>query len=216
MTQLFTRRASRLFRVSLLVLPLLVGAIFGGLYFYLRSDAAWNVGVPAPQPIPFRHDLHAGELGLDCRYCHTSVENAASAGMPSAQTCMTCHSQIWTGLAALEPLRTSVAFDTPLEWTSVHKLPGHAFFHHGIHVTKGVACQTCHGRVDQMAETVKTETLSMGWCLDCHRNPGAQLNGPDSVFSMIDTASTALSSQELMALHDVVVDNLTDCSTCHR
>ena len=216
MTQLFTRRASRLLRVSLLVLPLLVAAVFGGLYFYLRSDAAWNVGVAALQPIPFRHDLHAGELGLDCRFCHASVENAALAGMPSTQTCMTCHSQVLTGLASLEPLRTSVAFDAPIEWTSVHKLPGHAFFHHGIHVTKGVACQTCHGRVDQMAETVKTETLSMGWCLDCHRNPGAQLSWPETVFSMVDTTSTSLSSKELMALHDVVVDNLTDCSTCHR
>ena len=110
MTQLFTRRASRLLRTALLVLPVLAGVIFGGLYFYHRSDAAWNVGVAAPQPIPFRHDLHAGELGLDCRYCHASVENAASAGMPSAQTCMTCHSQVWTGLGSLEPLRTSLAF----------------------------------------------------------------------------------------------------------
>lgn len=216
MTQLFTRRASRLFRVALLVLPLFSGAIFGALYLYLRSDAAWNVGVSAPQPIPFPHDLHAGDLGLDCRYCHASVEKAASAGMPSAQTCMTCHSQVWPGLAALEPLRTSVAFDAPIEWTSVHKLPAHAFFHHGIHVAKGVACQTCHGRVDRMAQTVKTETLSMGWCLDCHRNPGAQLSEPGLVFSMAETRTTALSSQELMALHDVAVDNLTDCSTCHR
>ena len=216
MTQLFSRRASRLLRVSLLVLPLLVGALLGGLYFYLRSDGAWNVGVAAPQPIPFRHDLHAGELGLDCGYCHASVENTASAGMPSAQTCMTCHSQVWPGIASLEPLRTSLAFDAPIEWTSVHKLPGHAFFHHGIHAAKGVACQTCHGRVDQMAETVKTETLSMGWCLDCHRNPGAHLSEPDAVFSMVDKATTALSGQELMALHDVIVDNLTDCSTCHR
>lgn len=216
MTQLFTPRASRLLRISLLVLPLAVGAVFGGLYFYLRSDAAWNVGVAAAQPIPFRHNLHAGELGLDCRYCHTSVENSASAGMPSAQTCMTCHSQVWTGLATLEPLRTSLAFDAPIEWASVHRLPGHAFFHHGIHVSKGVACQTCHGRVDQMAETVKTETLSMGWCLDCHRDPAAQLSEPEAVFSMADTASTGRPRQELMALHDVVVDNLTDCSTCHR
>ncbi len=216
MTQLFTRRASQLLRVSLLLLPLLVGAILGGLYFYLRSDAVWNVGVSAPQPIPFRHDLHAGELGLDCRYCHASVEKAASAGMPSTQTCMTCHSQVWIGLASLEPLRTSLSFDAPIEWTSVHKLPGYAFFHHGIHVLKGVACQTCHGRVDQMAETVKIETLSMGWCLDCHRDPGAQLSAPDAIFSMVDGTPAAPSGRELMALHNVVVDNLTDCSTCHR
>ena len=216
MTQLFSQRASGLLRAALLILPLLVGVVFGGLYFYLRSEAAWNVGAAAPQPIPFRHDLHAGDLGLDCRYCHASVENAASAGMPSAQTCMTCHSQVWTGLASLEPLRTSAAFDTPIEWTSVHKLPGHAFFHHGIHVSKGVACQTCHGRVDQMAETVKTETLSMGWCLDCHRDPAGQLSEPASVFRMADVAPAAMSGQELMALHDVAADNLTDCSTCHR
>jgi hypothetical protein len=216
MTQLFTRRASRLMRVSLLVLPLLVAAVLVSLYFYLRSDVAWSVGVAAPQPIPFRHSLHAGELALDCRFCHSSVENAASAGMPSTQTCMTCHSQVLTGLASLEPLRTSLVFEAPIEWTSVHKLPDHAFFHHGIHVSKGVACQTCHGRVDKMVQTVKTETLSMGWCLDCHRNPGAQLSASASVFSMVGTTSTSLSSQELMALHGVVVGNLTDCSTCHR
>ncbi|MDQ2634803.1 MAG: cytochrome c family protein [Pseudomonadota bacterium] len=216
MTQLFTPRSSRLLRVSLLALPLLVSLGFGSLYLYVRSDAAWNVGVAADQPIAFRHDLHAGDLGLDCRYCHASVENAASAGMPSAQTCMTCHSQVWTGLAPLEPLRTSVAFDAPIEWTSVHKLPAHAFFHHGIHVAKGVACQTCHGRVDRMTQTVKTETLSMGWCLDCHRNPGTRLSEPEQVFSMTEAGTAALSSQQLMALHDITVDNLTDCSTCHR
>lgn len=216
MTQLFTRRASRLLLVSLLALPLLVAVVLGCLYFYVRSDVAWDVGVAALQPILFRHDLHSGELKLDCRYCHASVEKAASAGMPSAQTCLTCHSQIWSGLASLEPLRTSLAFQAPIEWTSVHKLPGHAFFHHGIHIKKGVACKTCHGRVDQMAETVKTETLSMGWCLDCHRNPGPQLSEPASLFSMTDAKSASLSSETMMALHDVVVDNLTDCSTCHR
>ena len=216
MSQIFSRRASRLFGISLLMLPPTAAAMFGGLHLYLRSDAAWNVGVPAPQPIPFRHDLHAGELGLDCRHCHVSVESAASAGMPTAQTCMSCHSQVWTGLASLEPLRTSLAFGAPIEWASVHRLPGHAFFHHGIHVAKGVACQTCHGRVDEMAETVKTETLSMGWCLDCHRDPGPRLSEPDAVFSMTDAKTTALRDDELMALHGVVVDNLTDCSTCHR
>ncbi|MBA3324135.1 MAG: cytochrome C [Rhodobacteraceae bacterium] len=215
MAQLFSRRTSRSLRAALLILPVFLVAVATGLFFYARSDQAWNVGVAAPQPIPFRHDLHAGSLGLDCRYCHSSVENAASAGMPSAQTCLTCHSQVWSGLATLEPLRTSAAFGAPLAWTSVHKLPDYAFFHHGVHVSKGVACQTCHGRVDQMPQTVKTETLSMGWCLDCHRDPGPQLDPPQSVFSMHAEAQDA-GAGALLDLHDVSVDGLTDCSTCHR
>lgn len=217
MAQIFGRRTSVAFRMAVLAIPALLVGVAVGLFVYWRSDHAWGVGRPADQPIPFRHDLHAGELGIDCRYCHSSVERAATAGMPSARTCLTCHSQVWTGLASLEPIRTSATLGVPVEWKSVHRLPDHAVFHHGIHVQKGVACETCHGRVDQMARTVKVETLSMGWCLDCHRDPIPQLRPSDAVFEMgWDPPTEAERTPTVAELAAAVRHRLIDCSTCHR
>ncbi|MFW6076331.1 MAG: cytochrome c3 family protein [Hyphomicrobiales bacterium] len=215
MAQHFGRRTSTVFRIAVLGLPVLVAGLFvaGGLYW--RSDAAHNIGQPADQPIPFRHDLHVGGLGLDCRYCHSSVERAASAGMPSAQTCLTCHSQVWQGVTTLEPMRTSSALDLPIPWQSVHRLPEFTVFHHGAHVQSGVACETCHGRVDQMARTVKTEELSMGWCLDCHRDPESRLRPPSEVFEMgwIGEGQPPVAAP---SIDPAVARRLTDCSTCHK
>jgi Cytochrome c7 and related cytochrome c len=154
--------------------------------------------MPAPQPIPFNHDLHVGGLGIDCRYCHSSVERAAAAGLPSAETCMTCHSQVWTAAAVFAPIQRSLEQDQPLAWNVLHALPEFAYFHHGVHVANGVACETCHGRIDLMPRTVKTETLSMGWCLDCHRDPAPQLRPPEAIFAMAGTrrrGPAALSSR---------------------
>jgi len=211
MTQLFGRRTSIVFRLAVLGLPVLAAGLLAATGLYLRSDAAWGVGEPAAQPIPFRHDLHAGDLGLDCRYCHRAVENAASAGMPSAQTCLTCHSQVWAKLGTFEPLRTSIALDVPIPWQSVHRLPDFTVFHHGIHVQNGVACETCHGRVDRMAQTVKTETLSMAWCLDCHRDPVSRLRPPAEVFEMGWVGAIPVTT-----LDPVEARRLTDCSICHK
>ena len=216
MAQLFPKRADRRVRAALAAVALgLIGLGLVG-FTYVRSDAYWNVGVPEPQPIPFRHDLHVGSLGLDCRYCHTGVERASAAGLPSAETCLTCHSEVWAGAGVLEPLRTSAAFDAPLAWRSVHALPEFAYFHHGIHVSNGVACEICHGRVDEMTETVKAETLSMGWCLDCHRDPKANLRPPDQVFAMGLEESDPALAQDLARLYEITETGLTDCSTCHR
>lgn len=216
MAQLFTRRADTIVRV---VLALAVLAVIGAGalgFVWSRSASAWNVGKPAPQPIPFRHDLHTGTLRIDCRYCHSSVEQAADAGMPSAQTCMTCHSQVWTGASVLEPLRSSLALGQPIAWTSVHRLPNYAYFHHGIHVTKGVACETCHGRVDRMPKTVKAETLSMGWCLDCHRDPTPELRPRDAVFAMGWQRHGDALPPDLRAFYQAAAQRLTSCNTCHR
>ena len=184
MAQLFEPGATSFFRAAIVLV--LAGALGAAAiaYVWARSDAAWKVGEPAQQPVPFRHDLHAGSLGLDCRFCHSSVERAADAGMPSAETCMSCHAQVWVGASALEPVRTSLALDQPIRWTSVHRLPDFAHFHHAAHVRQGVACETCHGRVDRMPQTVKVHTLSMGWCLDCHRNPASRLGSREVVFAM--------------------------------
>lgn len=216
MSQLFSSRATAVFRAVLVAAPLAAGATFALLYAWSRSDAAWNVGKPAPQPMPFRHDVHAGALGIDCRYCHSGVERAASAGMPSAQTCMTCHSQVWMGASVLEPLRSALSLDQAIVWTSVHRLPDHAYFHHGAHVAKGVACETCHGRVDRMARTVKARTLSMGWCLECHRDPAPSLRPRESVFAMGWTPPTGAAPARSKRFDDAAVRLLTSCSTCHR
>jgi hypothetical protein len=215
MTQHFGRRTSTLFRIAVLGLPVLLAGILIASAFYWRSDTAWNVGEPAAQPIPFQHDLHVGGLGLDCRYCHSSVERTASAGMPSAQTCLTCHSQVWEGLATFEPLRTSMALDVPVPWQSVHRLPDFTVFHHGVHVQTGVACETCHGRVDRMASTVKAEKLSMAWCLDCHRDPAARLRPVSEVFEM-GWIGDGHPPVEIRTLQPAKLRRLTDCSTCHK
>lgn len=216
MAQLFTQTASNAFRV-LIVLSLLacVGAVLLG-YVWARSGAVWNVGKPAPQPVPFRHDLHVGSLGIDCRYCHTNVERAADAGMPSAQTCMSCHSQVWNGASILEPVRSSLALGQPISWTSVHRLPDFAYFNHAVHVTKGVACETCHGRVDQMTRTVKTQTMSMGWCLDCHRDPVPHLRPRESVFAMGYEPHGKSLPDDIRTFYREARQRLTSCNTCHR
>jgi hypothetical protein len=211
MAQLFRPEANAIFRVAIVLTVLGSGGLLALVFLYARSDAVWNVGKPAPQPVPFRHDLHAGSLGLDCRYCHSTVERVANAGMPPAELCLGCHSQIWVGASVLEPLRTSLALDQPIRWTSVHRLPSYAYFHHGIHVSKGVACETCHGKVEQMAQTVKTHTLSMGWCLDCHRDSAAQAR-PGAWASL---ASEARRGAPADPVHGSA-ERLTDCNTCHR
>lgn len=216
MAQLFTQTASNAFRV-LIVLSLLsaIGAALLG-YVWSRADATWNVGKPAPQPVPFRHDLHTGSLGIDCRYCHTNVERAADAGMPSAQICMSCHSQVWAGASILEPVRSSFALGQPIAWTSVHRLPSFAYFNHAAHVTKGVACETCHGRVDQMTRTVKTQTLSMGWCLDCHRDPVPHLRPRNEVFTMGYEPHGEALPDDVRTFYREASQRLTSCNTCHR
>lgn len=215
MTQHFGRRTSTVFRIAVLGLPVMIAGILVASALYWRSDTAWNVGEPAPQPIPFQHDLHVGGLGLDCRYCHSSVERSASAGMPSAQTCLTCHSQVWAELATFEPLRTSIALNVPVPWQSVHRLPDFTVFHHGVHVQTGVACETCHGRVDQMPRTVKTEKLSMAWCLDCHRDPASRLRPPSEVFEM-GWIGEGHPPVEIPSIEPDKANRLTDCSTCHK
>jgi hypothetical protein len=216
MAQLFEQRHTTMFRVGIVfVLLAAVGAVVMG-YFWSRSASTWNVGKPALQPVPFRHDLHAGSLRIDCRYCHSAVERTADAGMPSAQTCMSCHSQVWVGASALEPVRSAVALQQPVKWVSVHRLPPFAFFHHAAHVTRGVACETCHGRVDQMARTEKVHTLSMGWCLDCHRDPAPHLRPQNAVLAMGYEPHGRDLPPEVRAYYRSEARRLTSCSTCHR
>jgi hypothetical protein len=201
MTQLFSPAADRRLRTAAAIgaAALLAAAVAG--FALARSDRAWGVGRAAPQPIPFSHAVHAGGLGLDCRFCHAGVERTASAGMPPAETCLGCHRQVWNVAAQFAPLETALALGTPVRWASVHRLPEHVRFHHAAHVVAGVGCGTCHGDVAAMPRTVKVETQSMGWCLDCHRGPiaaAATQDRPRHVHAGVETTP------------------LTRCSTCHR
>lgn len=194
-----------------------VAAAVGLVWAVPRTDYRTQIGFARQQPVPFSHKHHVGGLGLDCRYCHYTVESTATAGMPSTDTCMTCHSQIWTGAPMLAPVRQSLAQGVALRWRRVHDLPDYVFFDHSIHIAKGVACETCHGRLDEMPLTWRTESLHMSWCLDCHRDPGPRLRPREAVFAMgwqpgPDTPSAAA----LMQRYHIRTAGLTDCTVCHR
>lgn len=198
-------------------------ALFGALVFVAgslwlvdkigRSPYVTRATVVTQQPVPFSHKLHVGGLGLDCRHCHTSVEEGAYAGMPSSKTCMTCHSQIFTNSAVLEPVRTSFEEDRSIEWARVHDLPDFAHFDHSAHVRKGVGCVTCHGRIDEMPLVRQVATLQMAWCLECHRHPERGLRSPEAVFQM---DSDPLPDQPADDDSAATVRMLMNCSTCHQ
>ncbi len=169
------------------------------------------------QPVPFSHEHHVTELGLDCRYCHTSVETSWFAGMPPSETCMTCHSQLFTHAAVLEPVRASFATGEPLRWTEVYRLQDYVYFDHSIHVAKGVGCTECHGPIGDMKLTWKWPTLYMAWCLDCHRNPAPRLRPLDQVFNPHwKRTPTTPSGEKLMAMYKIYPETLSDCGVCHR
>ncbi|MGJ0509787.1 MAG: cytochrome c3 family protein [Methylocystis sp.] len=189
--------------------------VFG--WLWQTSDFARGVRSAQAQPVPFSHQHHVSGLGIDCRYCHDTVERAATAGMPPTYTCMTCHSQIWTNARILEPVRQSLAQNKPIVWRRVTDLPDYAYFNHSIHIAKGVGCFSCHGDVAAMPLTWKARTLTMGFCLDCHRDPGPNLRPRDKIF---DTTARPrpdpASARTLLAFYHIGSRDLTDCSICHR
>ena len=210
----------QLFPRSLNYLPLLIAlaAMLGGagltfaIWYY---NSPWNtqVGYAPVQPVAYSHKLHAGELGIDCRYCHANIERSQEAMIPPTQTCMGCHAVIKTDSVRLQPVRDSWASDKPLEWVRIHKLPEHAYFDHSAHLAVGVGCASCHGRIDQMEVVRQDQPLSMSWCLDCHRDPGKAIRPKDQVTNMAWTPST--DEAELTALAQTV-NPPQHCSGCHR
>jgi hypothetical protein len=181
--------------------------------FHPRNSA---IGYAPQQPVPYSHALHVGELGMDCRYCHTTVEYAAQASVPTAETCMNCHKTIHTESPKLLPVREAYANDTLIEWVRVHDLADYSYFDHSAHVTAGVSCVSCHGRVDRMEVVSQQEKLTMSWCLDCHRNPDPHLRPADQVTNMEWTPDEdpAVLGARLREVHDI--NPSTDCTTCHR
>jgi len=181
-----------------------------------RSSYATEEGVARQQPIQFSHEHHVGGLGIDCRYCHTSVEVSAFAGIPPTETCMHCHAHIWTESPFLAPVRESLSTGRPLVWTRVHALADFAYFNHSIHLHKGIGCVTCHGRVDRMPLMWKTQSLQMEWCLECHREPERFVRPREFVFS---TAWQPQEDQRTLGrrlVQEYNIAKLTTCSTCHR
>jgi hypothetical protein len=197
----------------------LIAAAAGGwaVYEFNRSPYVTEAAVPRSQPVMFSHEHHVSGLGLDCRYCHTSVENSSFAGIPPTKTCMTCHSQIWTNAQLLEPVRASWRTDTPLQWTRVNDLPDFAHFDHAMHIQKGMGCSTCHGQVDQMPLTWKAASLQMEWCLQCHRQPEQFIRPREEVFNMDwrPPADQLAMGKKLVEQYHVNKPQMTNCSVCH-
>lgn len=197
---------------------LLVGAVWA-LTKIFSSPYYTRQNIIEPQPVMFSHKHHVADDGIDCRYCHATVEKLAYAGMPATETCMNCHSVIWTNSEMLAPVRASFKNNEPLRWTRVHNLPEFVYFNHSIHVAKGVGCATCHGRVDQMSMTYQAAPLTMEWCLACHREPEKFVRPRDQVFNMEWQSPSNQNEQgrELVSKYRIKDSfALTNCWTCHR
>jgi len=219
MAQIFHRSANTLSRVSILGAVAIIGALGWIAGVVIRSPYLTEVGVVRHQPIPFSHKHHVGGIGIDCRYCHTSVETSSFAGIPPTKTCMNCHAQVWADSPTLEPVRASFRDNKPIHWTRVNNLPDFVYFDHSIHVRKGVKCQTCHGLVDEMPIMWREHSLHMEWCLSCHRDP-AQFIGPrEEVFQMARTVAKDQLTRGSQLVRDYHIEppaKLTNCSVCHR
>ena len=218
MPQIFHRRSNTIARVSILAAVLVIIFSGWGLHAVFWSPVVTKVDMPQTQPVMFSHEHHVGGLGIDCRYCHTSVEKSSFAGIPPTETCMTCHSQLWTQAPILQPVRESLTSRAPIRWNRVHDLPDFVFFDHSIHVQKGIGCSTCHGRVDRMPLVMKDQTLYMKWCLDCHREPENFLRAKDQVFNMnwAPPPDQPLSGKTLAKQNHIDSSRLSDCNVCHR
>jgi hypothetical protein len=241
MAQIFHRSANSIAKASIIAAVLLVSGLLWAALELQRSPYYTYAGVARMQPVPFSHQHHVAGLGIDCRYCHTSVETSGFAGIPPTKTCMNCHSQIWTNAPMLEPVRESYRTGKSLVWTRVNRLPDFVYFDHSIHVDKGVGCNTCHGPVDKMPLMFNYASLQMEWCLNCHRSPDKFLrphkvagSEDDQVFNMAYEQPTKnkpvtipgvakpfenqdeLGAYLVKANHVRSVRDITSCNTCHR
>lgn len=219
MPQIYPRSANTIAKASLFGSLILSAFLVWVCLIYTRSSYGTDAGVVRVQPVPFSHQHHVGVLGIDCRYCHTTVEHSSFAGIPPTKTCMNCHSQIWVGSEMLAPVRDSYRTGRSLRWHRVYNLPGFVYFDHSIHIHKGIGCSTCHGRVDEMPLTYQVPSLLMEWCLDCHRQPEQHLRPRSAVLDMKwqpppDQKERGQALAQQYQLRDT--HYLTTCSVCHR
>jgi hypothetical protein len=219
MAQVFHRSANNIAKASIVAAVLLGGVAFFVVTQIARSSYVTGRYLEKQQPIQFSHKHHVGDDGIDCRYCHTSVETSSSAGLPPTQTCMNCHSQIWSDSPYLEPVRASFRENKPIQWERVHDLPEYVYFNHSIHVNKGVGCSTCHGKIDEMASVYMENTLQMEWCISCHKDPSQFIRPKNEIYNMgwQDSDIEAKDREKLKdEYHIRSRQQLTSCSTCHR
>ena len=218
MAQIFHPSTNTISRVSIFGAVFLLAVLLWFLLAIYRSSYVTQAGVVREQPVPFSHEHHVSGLGIDCRYCHTSVEVSSFAGIPATEICMNCHSQIWSDSPMLAPVRESFRMNRSIPWTRVHNLPGFVYFDHSIHVQKGIGCVTCHGRVDQMPLMWQAQSLLMEWCLECHRQPERFLRPREHVFSMNwqPPQDQLALGQSLVKEYHIDKELLISCSVCHR
>jgi len=216
MSQVFHPSTNTLSRFSIFGFLFFLAALAWTVQAINRSPYVTDAYVARTQPVPFSHKHHVAGIGIDCRYCHTSVEESSFAGIPPTKTCMNCHAQIWSQADMLEPVRESFRTDRSIEWVRVHDLPDFVFFNHSIHVAKGIGCSTCHGQVDQMPLTWQVNSLQMEWCLDCHRQPEKYVRPRAAVFDMAWAPPPDQLVQGERLVEEYKIRKLTYCSTCHR
>lgn len=214
--QIFHPSTNTISRLSIYCGIVFIGLLSYVLYEVGQSPYYTEQNVPQVQPVPFSHRHHVSQLGIDCRYCHTSVETSSFAGLPSTQTCMTCHSQIWTNAPILAPVRESYETGQSIAWTQVNVLPQFVYFDHSIHIHKGIGCTTCHGNVGDMAITWRATTLQMAWCLDCHRHPEEYVRPRDQVFNVNYKPPKDQLQLGRKLVREYKISSLTSCETCHR
>ena len=214
MAQIFHRSSNVIAKASILGVLLVGGLVVNGFMAYVRSDFFTEVGDAKAQPVPFSHQHHVSGLGIDCRYCHTSVETSAYAGIPPTATCMNCHKQIWTNAAMLEPIRASYRTNQPIVWQRVNNMASFVQFNHSIHINKGIGCASCHAGIEQMQLTAKSAPMDMQWCLSCHRAPEKFVRPKSEVFNMEWKAEN---QAELGAqlVKEYRIRKVTNCSACH-
>jgi hypothetical protein len=215
MAQLFRKRADNILRIIVLGLAVIIGLSIALGYGWSYSTFNTREDAVIQQAVPFSHEHHVGGLGIDCRYCHTSVEVSAYAGLPASSICMNCHSQIWAESEMLKPVRDSYEHKKPLIWARVNDLPDFVYFNHSIHLNKGVGCESCHGRVDRMPLMSKVHTFHMEWCLECHENPKPHLRPREAITVMGWQPRNASEAPEALA-RTYNVQSRTDCYACHR
>lgn len=216
MSQIFSRSANAIAKSSIFALLAAGGLVTWMVFVIMRSDYVTAANEYVEQPVQFSHAHHVGGVGLDCRYCHTSVETSSFAGIPPVKTCMNCHSQLFADQAYLEPIRASFRTGQPINWVRVHNLPDYVYFNHSVHIKKGVGCETCHGRVDEMPLTYQHSPLQMEWCLNCHRDPAQFVRPREAVFTMGYEPEEPQSALGPKLVQEYGIQSLTNCSICHR
>jgi len=219
MSKIFPKSANALPLQILIFLGILGGVATAGINYYATPKYT-RVGYQPVQPVPFEHSLHAGQLGIDCRYCHAGVEKSGTSSVPAAQTCMNCHSTIKTQSPLLEVVRQSYQTGDPVPWVKIHAVPDYVYFNHSVHVNRGVSCVECHGKVNEMSVVHQDQPHSMSWCLDCHRNPAGRIRNPEDVFNLdsqrvIDQGPEGAKNAQALVDHWKLMPP-TSCSGCHR